>query len=113
MKDSSSLCITMSDEGVICPLIDLLVDLFLYLLTFSYLLYVKEDVIQRKKRSTHYDRKMHKCHEKHGRHNLLSLRNAAKFSGEIIQVKTREKEISYRGSRIYKKPKYGTVRHHT
>ena len=38
MKDSSSLCITMSDEGVICPLIDLLVDLFLYLLTFSYVI---------------------------------------------------------------------------
>ena len=60
MKHSSSLCITMSDEGVICPLIDLLVDLFLYLLTFNYLLYVKEDVIRRKKRSTYYDRKMQK-----------------------------------------------------
>ena len=52
MKDSSSLRTTMSNEGVIHPLINLLVDLFLYLLIFNYQLYVKEDVIQRKKRST-------------------------------------------------------------
>ena len=51
--------------------------------------YVKEDVVQRKKRSTSKRRtmiKMHKCHEKHWRHNLLSLGTAAKFSGEIIQA---------------------------
>lgn len=79
----------MSDEGAICPSINLLVDLFLYLLIFNYMWYVKEDVVQRKKRSTSKRRtmiKMHKCHEKHWRHNLLSLGNAAKFSGEIIQA---------------------------
>lgn len=33
------------------------------------------------------------------------------YPGRINQVKTREKGISYRGNRICKKPKYGTVRH--
>ena len=89
----------------------------------------KEDVIWRKKRSTYYDRKMQKKKKKERKKNaqmswktlktqLAEFGECSKvfwrnYRGRINQVKTREKEISYRGSRICKNPKCGTVRHHT